>query len=116
MKLLSQIINPVINPKIGDIDQFPGVYNATSYVIQKFLVNFIKLSFVIASVVFLFMLVWGGIEHIMAGGDKERLGNSSKRITNALIGIVILLGSYAIFKLVNLVFGINILKLDIPVI
>ncbi|MEK7163966.1 MAG: hypothetical protein AAB768_02360 [Patescibacteria group bacterium] len=116
MKLLSQITNPVINPKIGNLDNFPGGFSATSFVLQKFLVNFIKLSFVIASVVFLFMLVWGGIEYISAGGDKERLGNSSKRITHALIGIVILLGSYALFKLINLVFGINILKLDIPVI
>lgn len=116
MKYLAQIFNPAIKEDVGNVKFFPGTWGATSYVIQKFLVNFIKLSFVIASVVFLFMLVWGGIEYISAGGDKERLGNSTKRITNALIGIVILLGSYAIFKLVNLIFGINILMLDIPII
>ncbi len=124
MKLLAQIINPVIKPEIGSFYYIPGVGNnyvpgfsvATTYVLQRFLVNFIRLSFVVASVVFLFMLVWGGIEYILGGGEKEKVGNAWKRITHALIGIFILLATYAIFKLVNLVFGINILMLDIPTI
>lgn len=119
MKLIvqgSRITNPAIKPEIGDVANFPGGFSATTFVVQKFLVNFIKLSFVIASVVFLFMLVWGGIEYITAGGEKEKVGNAWKKITHALIGICILLATYAIFKLVNLIFGINILKLDIPVI
>ena len=124
MKLLSQIINPVIKPEIGSfyfipgvgISYVPGTSTATVYVIQKFLVNFIRLFFVAGSVIMLFMLIWGAIEYITAGGEKEKLGNASKRITNALIGITILLSIYALLWLVNLVFGINILKLDIPVI
>lgn len=116
MKLLAQIINPVIKPEIGNVRFFPGIWGATSYVIQKFLVNFIRLFFVAGSVILLFMLIWGGVEYITAGGEKEKAGNASKRITNALIGIAILLSTYALSRLVNLVFGINILKLDIPVI
>lgn len=116
MKPLAQIINPVIKENIGNLYKFPNTFDATSYVLQKFLVNFIRLFFVAGSVILLFMLIWGGVEYITAGGEKEKAGNASKRITNALIGIAILLSTYALSRLVNLVFGINILKLDIPVI
>lgn len=119
INLIAQIGNPVVNPKIGD----PGLAIALSsggntgvFILQLFLRNFVRIGFIVGAVVFLFMLIWGGIEYISAGGEKEKISSSTKRITNALIGIFILLSVYALSKLLNLVFGINILKLDIPII
>ena len=116
-KLLAVITNPAIDPKIGYAEPTRGFSQTdTTHVIRLFISNFVKLSFIIGSIVFFFMLLWGGFEYITAGGDKDRVGNESKRITNALIGMVLLLATFAISRLVNQVFGINLLNLEIPVI
>lgn len=120
MKLLAQITNPAINQDIGN----PGYFNffhagglkATSYVILKYLVNFLNIAFIVGSVGFLLMLLLGSVEYIIAGGEKEKVGNAQKRITSAIIGLIILFSVFAISSLINLVFGIDILKLEIPVI
>jgi hypothetical protein len=113
---LAQITNPAIDPKVGILKSYLDSGKPASYALGMYITNFIKLAFTIAGVAFFFMLIWGGFEYITAGGDKEKVGTAMKRISNALIGMVILLSSYAIFRLVNRVFGINVLNLVIPVI
>jgi len=60
------------------------------------------LSFVmvIAALLVLLYLVWGGIEWITSGGDKGKTESARNKITAAVIGLVILAASYAIFLLV----------------
>jgi PKD repeat protein len=48
------------------------------------------------------MVIYGGILYVMSRGDEEMAGNGKKTITYAVIGIVIILGSFA---LVNTVIG-----------
>ena len=62
------------------------------------------------------MLLWGGIEYITAGGDKERTQSASKRLTAALIGLAIVFSIFAIIYLVETLFGVSITKFTIPVI
>lgn len=117
-KSLSQITNPAIDNTIGGAG-LPGSgfgLSDTTHVMGLFLRNFVKLGFIIGSIIFFFMLLWGAFEYITAGGDKDKVGNASKRMSNAMIGMVLLLATYAISRLVNQVFGINLLSLEIPVI
>lgn len=74
----------------------------------------IQAVLVIAGILFFFMLVWGGIEWIMSGGDKAGNENARKRITNALIGLAIVFSAWAIVNLITVVFGVNLLNLSIP--
>lgn len=106
------IINPAIDPKIGT----PNFLGNNSAILQLFLTNFIRIGFIVGAVIFFSMLVWGAIEYITAGGEKEKAGNASKRLTNAAIGLVILFSTYAIIRLAKSIFGIDILHLEIPVI
>lgn len=69
--------------------------------ISKFLNNFLSLVYIMGAVLFVFMIVWSGLEWISSGGDKEKVGNAQKRITNALIGLVIFAVAFAIFKLLG---------------
>ncbi|KKU29136.1 MAG: hypothetical protein UX80_C0019G0007 [Candidatus Amesbacteria bacterium GW2011_GWA2_47_11b] len=110
------IVNPAINPKVGDFSTLPLGPLSTSAILQLFLTNFIRLGFVIGAVVFFFMLITGAVEYITAGGDKERTTSSTKRLTNAIIGLAILLSLFVILRLVKTIFGIDILQLEIPVI
>jgi len=74
----------------------------------------IRLFFVAGAIVFFFMLLIGGIKWISAGGDKARLESAQKQITHALVGLAILLSTFAIIKLVGYLFGIDLLKFTLP--
>lgn len=106
--LLADVNNPVISSSVG------GSQAAGQGALQKYLGNFIALGFGIGAAAFLFMLIMGGINYITAGGDKEAVARATKRITNALIGIVILFSIYMIIKILSSLFGINVLNFTIP--
>ncbi len=110
-KLIADISNPAINETLGKFGWLDSITNT-----QLFITNFIQLGFVVAAVVFFFMLLWGSIEYITAGGDKERTSSSTKRLTAAIVGLAILFSLYVILRLVKTIFGIDILLLEIPVI
>lgn len=101
-----------LTPKAGS--QFEKL--STSVTVQGTISFFVTASLVVAGIVFFFMLVWGGIEWIVSGGDKAGAENARKRITNALIGLAIVFSAWAIIKLIQAVFGIDLTKLDIPTI
>lgn len=73
----------------------------------------IKLALVVAAVVFFFMLVLGGIKWILSGGDKGKTEEARNQITAALVGLVIVFAAWAIAKLIEQIFGVSILQLDI---
>ena len=80
----------------------------------KFINLAINLCLVGGGIIFFFMLVSGGIRWISSGGDKTKIEASQKQVTHAFIGLLILLSTFAIIKLIESVFNINILKINIP--
>lgn len=104
----TEIKNPVFGPNLQ------GVYSSgpTAF-LSTFIPRFIGLAFVIGVLIFFFMLIWGAIQWISSGGDKQALEAARGRLTSALVGIVILFATFAIFQLIETFFGIKILTLDI---
>ena len=74
----------------------------------------IRLLLLLAALVFFFMLLWGGIKWIMSQGDKGEVEKARDQITNALVGLAIIFVAWAIIKLIEALFGINIMELTIP--
>ncbi len=70
--------------------------------ISLFLNNLIILIYEVAIVLVFFMFLWGAVEWLISGGDKEKVAEARKRIVNALIGLLLLAVAFAILK----VFGI----------
>lgn len=70
--------------------------------------NVLTIVFVVAALAVLAMLIWGAFEWIFSGGDKDKVSNARKRITNALIGIAILALSFLIIAVVGQVLGVDI--------
>ena len=62
---------------------------------------------VIGGVVFIFMLLWGGLEWMTAGGDKGKIESARQRVSNAIIGVVILFSFFAILNVIECFFGIG---------
>ena len=68
----------------------------------------ISLILIVASIIFFFMLVIGGIKWILSGGDKGQTEAARNQITAALIGLVIVFAAWAIATLIGNLFGITI--------
>ena len=77
--------------------------------------NILTLSFSLAVLVVLVMLIWGAFEWITSGGDKDNVGKARNKIINALIGLAVLAVAFALAKVAAqfLGFGAD-FKLNIP--
>lgn len=75
-----------------------------------------------AGIWFIFQILSGAIKWMTSGGEKQALQNAHKHITNAILGLFVVVFSYALIGIVGLIFGINILSpiksllgLEIPI-
>ena len=85
--------------------------------IGTLLSGIISFVFIVAAIIFFFMLVLGGIQWMISGGDKTATEQARGRITAALIGLIIVFAAWAITKLMEQFLGIDILGttgLDLP--
>lgn len=92
-------------------DQF-GVLNniqANDYV--SFAVN-VLLG--LAGVLAFLYLLWGGVQWITAGGDKDGVDKGRRKILQALIGLSVVFSVYVVVAIINTLFDINIIQFSIP--
>lgn len=92
--------------------QIGGAGGSTDF-LAHFLPSFIGLLLTFGAIAFFFMLLWGAVSWILSGGDKAHLEAAKSRITSAIVGMVLLIGSFAIVKLIETFFDVNILLIDI---
>jgi len=104
-------------PTTGPIDIGPqGDFANLGKITPASLVSgLIKLILVIAAILFFFMLVFGGVQWIISGGDKAGSENARKRITSALVGLAIVFVAWAIANLIRSLFQVDIFQLNIPI-
>ena len=67
----------------------------------------ITLAFIVASLVALAFLVYGGIRWITSGGDKAGVESARNIIVAALVGLVITFLAYMIINIIFGIFGLN---------
>lgn len=60
--------------------------------------NMVNGILIIISVVAVLYLIYGGIQYITAGGEAEKASKGRVTITNAIIGIIIIIASFAIYN------------------
>jgi len=72
--------------------------------------NLLNIAMTISALLVLLYLIWGAIGWITAGGDSGKIETARNRITTAVIGIIVLASVVAIFKVLQLVLGIEVLK------
>ncbi len=71
--------------------------------------NIIRFIIIVAFVIAFIMLIIGGIRWILAGGDEKAVEKARGTITAALIGLVVVLIAFALIKLVETFFNVQIL-------
>lgn len=60
--------------------------------------KFVDAILIIISVVAVVYLIYGGVQYVTAGGDADKASKGRVTITNAIIGIVIILASFALYR------------------
>jgi len=117
MSILSLIAQAEINLGQAAIDQgLPGTagvdtndYGTALGVRFGMIISFLM---VIASLLVLLYLIWGAMEWITAGGDSGKVEKARSKMFNAIIGIIVLAATTAIFMLVQQFLGLTILDFN----
>ena len=108
-KLLAQLTNPVLPPGLGS-----GTNEQGAIVIGNLVSAIGGLLFLFAFLLTFLYLLTGGVAWVTSAGDKSKLETARDKITNALVGLVIVAAAYAVFSLVGQFFGLDVKALKIP--
>jgi hypothetical protein len=106
---LAQIVNPVLPGSLGSGSNEQGT-TAIGTIIGNILGIFLIFAFIMA---FLYLLL-GGFDWITSGGDKSKLESARNKITNALIGLIVVAATWAVMSLVGQFVGISFPDLPFP--
>lgn len=69
---------------------------------------------IVGGLAFLLYFLWGGLQWILAGGDKGKIDEARGKITQGLIGLAILAASYVIIKFLQSALGLDLLNIVWP--
>lgn len=67
---------------------------------------------IVSAILFFFMLIFGGLQWIISGGDKANTEAARGRVTAAIVGLVIVFSAWIIAGLIGTVFDFDIFNLD----
>ena len=79
-------------------------------VITRVISVVIGIMTIAVGIFFIFQLLTGAINWLTASGDKSKLEHAQLRITQATIGLIMVVATYAIVSIIEKVLGINILN------
>lgn len=94
-----------VNP-CPSVPGFSNLCSITGTGFGPFVGNVVVALMVLASVIALGFLIYGGIKWIMSEGDKTAVENARNTVIGAVIGLIVVFASYLILSLVLTAFGI----------
>lgn len=99
---MNEITNPVITPNFGA--------GTPAVAFTSIIVTIWRTAITLGGLALLVMLISGGLEWITAGGEKGKIEAARERITQSIIGLLVLVGTVAISAFIGSAFGINLLR------
>ena len=108
------MIKPIYAAEIVNKALGPGVPKTAGAGLAFYIGQLWKTVVIVGGLAFIIYLIWGGLTVMMAGSDKGKVEEGQNKIKNALLGLAILVLSYAIVLLVQNVFKINLLSPVFP--
>ena len=74
----------------------------------------VNLVLIVASILFVFNFLIGGIKFMLSGGNKEKRDSAKRQLMNAILGIIIIFSSWAVLGFVGEFFGVDFSTFQIP--
>ncbi len=93
--------------KVSDLGQALKPYPGGQTQLGTLIPDLYAIAIILAGVAIFIFLVWGGIDWLTAGEDSEKIKSAQKKITNAVIGLAILLGAWALWWLILHITGLK---------
>lgn len=122
--MLEKIIKPVyalidpdpVNRGSGLVDWSnpSGDQPATLKDLEAVFIRIVQAAVELALVVFFIMLLYGGFKYLTSGGEPKNIEAAQKTLTNAILGIVLLIGIWLILRFITVFTGIDVTKFVIP--
>ena len=72
----------------------------------KIISQLLPYLFAIAGLLLLLYLIWGGFSLMTSGGDPKHMDQAKGKITNAIIGFLLLFVSYWLVQILQVIFGL----------
>lgn len=99
--LIAMRSNDTVNGSDGIFGKIlppPGLesFSQPESAISRILTVGIRVFFIVAGLVALYYMLWGGFDWITSGGQKEKLETARNRLTNAIIGLFFIVLALAI--------------------
>ncbi len=88
-------------------DSFSGSADIPSLgCLAQIVVSVIELAFAFLGAVLLLLLMWGAVKFIISRGDPKGIQEAQKTMTYAVIGAVVVLGSFILINIVTTALGL----------
>lgn len=78
--------------------------------LSKVMGTVLPLLFIAAALLCFFMLLWGGMQYITAGGSEEATQKARGKITYSIIGLVVSMFSLIVFKILSSILHFQLFK------
>ncbi|MDP3974524.1 MAG: hypothetical protein Q8P65_00870 [bacterium] len=89
----------ISDPNVNPAARFTDVSSILNIVMPLFIGG--------AGLVFFITLLIGALTIITAGGNSERFQTGRKKITFSIMGLIMVISSYFIVKLIEIIFGLD---------
>src|SRR3989344_4067927 len=108
MKELSlNIPNPNLSERTLEIKTPPGAPDLGFVTGVNTIQVVLTIIFSIAGILAVIMIMYSGIQWIMSGGDPKSIEGARNRLVYSIVGLVVIIGSFAIVSLVISMLGGN---------
>ncbi|MEK7202996.1 MAG: pilin, partial [Patescibacteria group bacterium] len=87
----------------GGLEEAGGAYNQGSSDSNSLILtiaSIVQVSLSFLGIIFLVLLIWAGFNWMTAGGEEEKITKATDTIKSAVIGLIIVLASFAIASFV----------------
>lgn len=92
----------------GSNEPFQGPLNSSKFPnLASLITNAIPFLVSIAGILLLAYLLWGGFDFLTAMGDPKKAASGKAKITNAIIGFLLIFGSYWLAQIISYLFKMN---------
>lgn len=87
---------------------------ATIQCFESVFENVVQTILSLAAVALFIMFVVGGFSFLFSGGDQKKLEKARGTLTNAIIGLVVIVASFLILRTIGVFTGVDVTKFVIP--
>ncbi len=110
LTLLAQFGDSSFNPGTGygaEVTSNAAAAGSAELIIS----NVIGAITVIAGLLLIMYFLWGAVDWIVSGGDSGKVASARNKMTQAVIGMILVVLSYGLIGLIGTVVGVNVLNL-----